>query len=302
MEQVLTYVLCCKTAGFGSTVSFMKSRPSLDTILQFLAVADAGGLSGAVHTTGSSAPTLSRRMTELEQQLGQRLFERGQRGYTLTAQGRALLDEAAPLRSTAERLNQFANAGTKPIVRISAGLWTSRFIAQNIGSVRSANAGWRPEMLASNATVDIARKEADIGIRNRRPDQSWLAGRKTLELSFAEYASSADVQGYVTLCAGGPKSASERWIMENHAESVSVTASDARVAADLARSGFGRIILPTFAGRSLAGLIQVSPIIPELTMQEWLVCHHDARHDPPIRSAINTLTTLLTDRTLRPAP
>lgn len=46
---------------------------------------------------------------------------------------------------------------------------------------------WRPALLASNTNVDIARREADIGIRNRRPDQSWLAGRKLAPITYAEY-------------------------------------------------------------------------------------------------------------------
>ena len=35
-----------------------------------------------------------------------------------------------------------------------------------------------PEFLACNANVDIARREADIGVRNRRPEQGWLAGQR----------------------------------------------------------------------------------------------------------------------------
>ncbi len=51
----------------------MKVAPSLDEVALFLAVADAGGLTGASRTTGASLPTLSRRMAELERALGARL-------------------------------------------------------------------------------------------------------------------------------------------------------------------------------------------------------------------------------------
>ncbi|WP_066701517.1 helix-turn-helix domain-containing protein [Celeribacter ethanolicus] len=85
----------------------MKDRPKLDDYALFLAVADAGGLSGAEKATGTSLPTLSRRMAELERSLGKRLFERGNRGYTLTAESRALLQEAEPLRDAVRRLARF---------------------------------------------------------------------------------------------------------------------------------------------------------------------------------------------------
>ena len=160
----------------------MKRSLSLDDLELFVAVADAGGLGGAARATGTSAPTLSRRMAELERRAEARLFERGPRGYALTSEGRALLEEAEGLRALAARLARWGSgARSAPRVRITAGSWTARRLARGIGAVWAPGAGWMPEFLASNATVDIARREADIGIRNRRPDQPWLAGRRTGE-------------------------------------------------------------------------------------------------------------------------
>jgi len=275
---------------------------SLDDLALFIAVADAGGLAGAARATGASVPTLSRRMTALERALGARLFERGKRGYTLTAQGRDLLAEAAPLRDAAARLARFGAEARMLPVRITAGLWTSRFIARHLDRLWTPGAGWVPQMLASNADVDIARREADIGIRNRRPSQAWLAGRATIPIHFAEYARDAGVTGYITLPATAASTPSERWLRARHPDAIVTTASDARLARDMAVSGLGRVILPTFAGDESAGLVRVSPPIADLTHEEWMVCHHDARHDPPIRAALDALAALLTDRTLRPAP
>lgn len=165
----------------------MKDRPKLDDYALFLAVADAGGLSGAEKATGTSLPTLSRRMAELERSLGKRLFERGNRGYTLTAESRALLQEAEPLRDAVRRLARFQRQDAAPEVRITAGRWTTRYIARHLSEIWTPESPWRPALLASNTNVDIARREADIGIRNRRPDQSWLAGRKLAPITYAEY-------------------------------------------------------------------------------------------------------------------
>jgi DNA-binding transcriptional LysR family regulator len=275
----------------------MKRSLSLDDVELFVAVADAGGLGGAARVTGVSAPTLSRRMVELERRAEARLFERGPRGYALTSEGRALLEEAEGLRAVAARLGRWAGGARRvPRVRITAGTFTSRMLARGIGAVWAPGDGWMPEFLASNATVDIARREADIGIRNRRPDQPWLAGRRTGEVVYAVYAASPDVTGYVALAEGIATTPSQRWLAANHAGEIVTTASDARLMLDLACAGFGRIVLPTFAGDGEPGLARVSGPIDGLGHEEWLVSHHDARHDPPVRRALDAVHRLLTGR------
>ncbi|MBF9033028.1 LysR family transcriptional regulator [Rhodobacterales bacterium HKCCE2091] len=273
----------------------MESTPRLDDLSLFLAVADAGGLSGAAKATGASVPTLSRRMTRLETDLGRRLFARGPQGYRLTAEGRALADEAAPLRDAAARLARFADSGGPVTVRITAGQWTSQFLARSLGRAWSPQAPWRPEFLAANANVDLARREADIGIRNRRPEQPWLAGRRTRRIAYAPFATGPGVRGYVTLPKDAATTPSERWLRAGHEAEIVATASTARLAADLALAGIGRVILPVFAAALQPGLEQVGPEIAELSHDEWLVSHHDARHDPPIRSALDAVTAILTD-------
>ncbi len=265
---------------------------SLDDIALFLAVAEAGGLIGAVSRTGVSAPTLSRKMTALERQAGQRLFHRGNQGYRLTGAGRALQEEAAELDDVRRRLSGWMRTAPRPKVRITAGTWNSRWLAQNLTQYWRPDDAWVPAFLSANATLDIARREADIGIRNRRPEQSWLAGRRLRRIEFAEFAREKDVTGYVTLEDGLAVTPSTRWVHERHADKIVTTVSDARLALDLAAAGVARVVLPLFAGDT-AEVSQVSDPIAELTHDEWLVTHHDARHDPPIRRAIDALTRFI---------
>lgn len=178
----------------------MEGNISLDDVALFLAVADGGGLAAAARATGASPPTLSRRMAELERRLGRRLFERGARGYALTSDGRAFLDVARPLRSAAHQVSRFVTE-EKPLprVRITAGAWTSRRIAREICAHWTPGDCWLPEFVSSAHRIDIARREADIGIRNARPDQSWLAGQRTGTIEYAIYGRDPTVGGFVAL-------------------------------------------------------------------------------------------------------
>lgn len=273
----------------------MKTTPSLDDIALFLAVADAGTLAGAAKRSGASLPTLSRRMTALERQLGQQLFQRGAQRYGLTAEGRHLAEEVRGLREVSARLGRWQQGGTGPVrVRITAGLWTSRFLARGLARVWAPGAPWLPEFTASNADLDIARRAADIGVRNRRPEQPWLAGRRTRRLSYAAYGRDAQVQGYVTLPPGAATTPSERWLRDTHPDEIVTHASDARLALDMALAGVARIVMPCFAGDTEPGLLRLSDRIDALCHDEWLVAHHEARHDPPVRAALDACHRLLT--------
>ncbi len=185
---------------------------------------------------------------------------------------------------------------------IRDGIWTARFLARHIRRIWQPGAPWVPEFLASNATVDIARREADIGVRNRRPEQSWLAGRRTCRVHYAVYASDPRVTGYLALPEGHASTPSDRWVRAQHGDAIVTGASDSRLALGLALAGVGRLVMPTFAGDEIPGLVRLGAVLDEIGHDEWLVSHHDARHDPPIRAALEALAALLSDVTLRPLP
>jgi DNA-binding transcriptional LysR family regulator len=69
----------------------------------FVAVADAGSLTRAAHTIPVAQQSLSAQIRSLERQIGAPLFQRGPRGMQLTDTGTALLKEARPLLTGADR-------------------------------------------------------------------------------------------------------------------------------------------------------------------------------------------------------
>ncbi|MEO0915789.1 MAG: LysR family transcriptional regulator [Pseudomonadota bacterium] len=271
----------------------MKDRLSLDDLNLFLAVCEAGGLAGAALATGQSAPTLSRKMTNLEQTTQRRLFLRGNQGFALTSEGRELREEAQALQALSRRLSRWTNSEEPVRVRITSGTWTSHWLARHIGSIWAPNSGWVPEFLSSNTALDISRREADIGIRNRRPEQSWLAGRRLRQIEFSEYGADPTVNGYVTLAPSLADTPSTRWVHTNKSDATVTTVNDMRLAVDLAIAGLARVVLPTFAADEISGLSRLTGPIDELSHDEWLVTHHEARHDRPVRRAIDALTRFI---------
>lgn len=89
----------------------------LQSIEQFIAVADAGSIRGAARQLNMSQPALSRALQQLEEELGVRLMERSGRGVTPTAAGSAFLSRArvadAELRKASEEARRAVGDGTR---------------------------------------------------------------------------------------------------------------------------------------------------------------------------------------------
>jgi len=240
-------------------------------------------------------------MVALEADLNIRLFQRGPRGYALTAEGRALCMEIAGLRDTTARVARFGAQAPRPRVRITAGTWTASFLAQHLHRFWSPEADWRPEFVSADHRLDIARREADIGIRNAPPDQSWLSTQRGGRITYACFARPDAPPGLIAPPETDARTPSARWIWDTARDQVITTVNTPRLALDLAQAGLGAVIVPRFVGHG-AGLVQQGGTIAALTHDEWLTAHHDARHDPPIRAALDALATVLRDRSLRPEP
>ncbi|NML43890.1 LysR family transcriptional regulator [Ramlibacter sp. G-1-2-2] len=75
----------------------------LNTVRDFLAVAERGSVRAASRQLGLAQPAMTRSIQELEKELGTELFERRARGVTLTPMGEVFLRRAQALRSEMRR-------------------------------------------------------------------------------------------------------------------------------------------------------------------------------------------------------
>lgn len=260
-----------------------------DDLRLFLAVARAGGLAAASHTTGKSAPTLGRRMLALEQCLGQELFKRLARGYQLTGQGQRLLETAIELENGINPIADLDGSNATRRVKISAGTWVSYLLSQHVAELISGSTVIL-QFISAEHVLDIAHREAVIGVRNQRPTQISLAGRHTNKIRFAVYSSNNDVKTWATVLGSTP---SAQWLQENIGDSPRIEVTNPRNALDMVIAGAAKTVLPTFIGGTTEGLHQVSEEIEELEHMQWLVTHHEERHLPEVRQVIDRVYEIL---------
>jgi len=263
-------------------------------------VARLGGLSAATATTKLSAATLGRRVAALEKQIGEPLFHRAHTGYTLTRAGEELLRRAEEVEQAMRSLVRWRDGeiGDR-VVRISAGTWTTDFLARNIGELWDVSDPFRIEFVTAYEKIDIGRRNADIGVRSERPTEANLAGQRIGRVAHALYSGRQLINGvkaglFVGISGDGANLQSSRWLMARHGDRIGLRGNDAHSVRELVAAGAGLTVLPCFAGDSDARLVRIAKApIAELDSEQWLVSHQDERHSREVRTVLDRLARLL---------
>ncbi|KRA47689.1 LysR family transcriptional regulator [Devosia sp. Root635] len=272
---------------------------SWDDLRLFLDVARLGGLSAATETTRLSAATLGRRVAALERQVGEPLFHRSQTGYRLTQAGEDLLARAEDVEAAMLSLRRWKEGAIgERVVRLSAGSWTSAFVASHIGDIWTVEDRFGLEFVTAMQKVDIGRRNADLGIRNERPTEQWLAGRLIGTVAYAIYSGLNLVNGikagyFVGVAGESGQTHSSRWMQARHGDRIAVRGNDAMGVRELVAAGAGLSVFPCFVGDSDPRLVRVAPPIAELETDQWLVNHHEERHEPSVRAVGDRIVALM---------
>ena len=159
----------------------------------FLATAQEGSFSAAARTLQASQPTIGRQVAALEAELDVVLFERVGHGLVLTPTGADLVEHIRAMDEAALRVSLVAAGQSISLdgpVCISASQVEAVFILPPIvARIRDEHPGIDVEVLVTNETSDLGRREADIAIRGFRPTQPDLLARKVKDGAARLYGS-----------------------------------------------------------------------------------------------------------------
>ncbi|MDQ0572768.1 DNA-binding transcriptional LysR family regulator [Variovorax paradoxus] len=153
----------------------------LNALTDFALVATHGGLGKASRASGRSKATLSRRIAELEEQLGVRLIERSARGLKLTEAGQLLMDRTeGPMHEVADAMTSAREGLSVPRGRLriaSPVLFSQLAMGRISAEFCAAYPEVTCEVVADDRLVDLVEEQFDAAIRiNPSPDSS-LVGR-----------------------------------------------------------------------------------------------------------------------------
>lgn len=134
-----------------------------------LAIAESGSLSGAARALRVTQPTASRRLAELEAQLGEPLFIRRVDGTAVTSFCERLLEPARRMAESAADVERAAERGERAprgTVRITAPPGIAQaMLAPFAVSLRDRLPEIQLEVISTVRYVDLVRREADLALR-----------------------------------------------------------------------------------------------------------------------------------------
>jgi DNA-binding transcriptional LysR family regulator len=153
----------------------------LNALNDFSLVAAHGGLGKASRASGRSKATLSRRIADLEEQLGVRLIERSARGLKLTEAGEALMARTeGPMHEVTEALTAAREGLSAPRGRLRVAA-PVLFSQQAMGRIGAGFCAAYPEVslevVAEDRLVDLVEEQFDVAIRVNPAPDSGLVGR-----------------------------------------------------------------------------------------------------------------------------
>jgi DNA-binding transcriptional LysR family regulator len=156
-------------------------------------VARSGGLGAAASALRVSEATVGRHLRALEEELGAPLFDRLPNRLALTRLGAGLVEAAGAMEEEALRFERAARAGAaapgEP-VRVTATTSVALFVARHLDRLLAAlPPGVQLRLSGTRAPLSLARREAEIALRMRRPpERGELAVRRVGSVAFSLYA------------------------------------------------------------------------------------------------------------------
>jgi DNA-binding transcriptional LysR family regulator len=162
-------------------------------LLIFARVADAGSFSAAAELLGLPKSTVSRRISLLEERLGERLMWRTTRRLSLTELGEAMLEHARALDAdveAAQALAESRQAEPRGRLRISVPSdFANLILSDLLAPFCDLHPAVSLEIDLSARRVDLLAERVDVAIRfGELPDDSLLAARRLGVFTWGLYA------------------------------------------------------------------------------------------------------------------
>jgi len=166
--------------------------PGWELYPSFLAVMRQGSLSAAARRLVLTQPTLGRHIEALERSLGVPLFTRSRNGLAPTRAALDLLPHAEAMEAAAEALLRAASGEAEEergTVRLTASeIMGAEVLPPMLARFGAAHPKIALELVLTNRTENLLRRDADIALRMVRPRQEALLTRRLGRVGLGLYA------------------------------------------------------------------------------------------------------------------
>lgn len=162
-------------------------------LLIFARVAEAGSFSRAAERIGLPKSTVSRRVSQLEEQLGERLMLRTTRRLALTEFGQQVVEHARQVAAEVDAAKALAeNRQARPSGRLRVSMpgdFAAMLLPNMLTSFMARHPAISLELDVSPRRVDLLAENFDLAVRmGELPDDAQLVARRIATLASGLYA------------------------------------------------------------------------------------------------------------------
>jgi|1186.fasta_scaffold39383_1 DNA-binding transcriptional LysR family regulator len=272
---------------------------SWDDFRYVKAIADTRSLAGAAQELSVNHSTVFRRLAQIEEQLGSRLFERSRGGYALTPCGEEMVRLAERM---GEDIVAFERQVTGHDLRPSGELRVTTNDTVLIYLMTDIFAGFRgayPEIsldvVVANQALNLSKRDADVAIRATDRPPEALIGRRAASIAWAVFAASEKAPQNFDPQSGARDAEwigfgdnlanlkAAKWLKERGGKVV-YRINTVLGLAEATAAGMGLGLLPCFIGSKTPGLTRISSPIADVVDDLWLLTHADLRATARVRA------------------
>lgn len=273
---------------------------SWDDLRFLLAVHRGGSFFAAGKSLGVAASTVARRLDGVERNLGRVLVHRGNDGTQLDPDALRLVALAEELElGLASLIRDGRDAEVSGTVRISLSEGFVRPLVPLFARLQAKHPALRVEVICESRLADLARGEADIGIRIVRSASAPIVSKSLGRASTGLFASREyvarrlpsarlprDIAGthdWVGLDASLERLPQEQWMRAYGASRFAFRSNSVIAIEQAVVSGMGMGVLGMVQASSLTGLVKLDVETPPPPVEVFLAFRRDARKTSRVR-------------------
>jgi DNA-binding transcriptional LysR family regulator len=269
-----------------------------DDVRYFLAVARGGSVRAAAERLSVNHSTVLRRIAQLEERLGVRMFEKLPSGYRVTAAGEEVLEFAEQMEASSNRLETRIfgrDQGVRGLLRATlAPTLATHLLMPDFAEFARLHPDIEIEISASGDLANLTNREADVAIRvvyDRKTLPLNLHGLKGPELFGGVYisrdrlaawrAGATDPIRWIVISAHGSPDWASAGEVGTAGAPFRITDGESQIAA--VRQGLGIATLPCFVGDADPLLARVPGTDLHMHGTLWLLTQGETRKTKRVR-------------------
>ncbi|ROS01386.1 DNA-binding transcriptional LysR family regulator [Sinobacterium caligoides] len=280
-----------------------------DDLRFFLAVARSGTVSGAADKMSVNYTTVSRRLKQFEERLGMPLFDRLQNRYTLTDEGRNLLQSVSVIDHEFEKIERQLlgqDERLQGVIRIDTTDHIAELLMPHLQQFMSQHPGIELQIITNAKTIDLSKRDADISLRVTDKPPSHLVSKRVGLVTANVYASSHYLAthrqcqqlsdhnwiGWDTCYGGGAAARLIESLMPQGA-SISCRVNSGMALRQAIQAGIGIGHMWDFVAEQEGGLQRVDNNFPTYKLGLWLLIHRDVHRSARMQVFITFIEEIL---------